>query len=176
LHFVIHLLVHHDDASLVLDILPIAFLAVVYIDEPACFDVPLIRPCQLNTSKVFRRVCVIIAFVGPLAMSRTSIELHSFHEPAHPSAVYTKGGERRQSTVSTVYGEPIRTHAVDDEISITRADSVTAAHVTSKSGTLIIILSTTLVTGIGSMLNGLITVSLPQLSRDLEIPPGLQLW
>ena len=109
-------------------------------------------------------------------MSRTSIELHSLHEPTHPLAVYTKGGESRQSTTSTIHGEPLRTHSVDDEISVTRADSVTAAHVTSKSGTLIIILSTTLVTGIGSMLNGLITVSLPQLSRDLKIPPGLQLW
>jgi hypothetical protein len=46
----------------------------------------------------------------------------------------------------------------------------------SKSQTVIVISSVTVITGISSLLAGLVTVGLPTIARDLSIPPGLVLW
>ncbi|KAL1310951.1 hypothetical protein AAFC00_001174 [Neodothiora populina] len=103
-------------------------------------------------------------------MSRTSIELHSMP---------TKVDSAPKSVGSLTSLAPIdrESQARDgDDEQGAAAEASLPAPVTSKSGTLIIILSTTLVTGIGSMLNGMVTVSLPQLTIDLEIPGALQLW
>jgi hypothetical protein len=46
----------------------------------------------------------------------------------------------------------------------------------SKSQTVIVISSVTVITGISSLLAGLVTVGLPTIARDLKIPTALLLW
>lgn len=48
--------------------------------------------------------------------------------------------------------------------------------VTSNSRTAVIIACVTLVTAISTLLNGLTTVSLPRMAKELDIPEGLLLW
>jgi len=45
-----------------------------------------------------------------------------------------------------------------------------------KGTTIIIFTSITAVTGISSLLSGLVTVALPTIARDLDLPPSLLLW
>ena len=45
-----------------------------------------------------------------------------------------------------------------------------------KGPTAIIFTSVTAVTGISSLLNGIVTVALPRMVHDLEIPTSLLLW
>lgn len=110
-------------------------------------------------------------------MSRTSLELQPLPLPVQPSTAYAK--PRRESVAHSIHSNQTQDRVdVNDvtsiELSIAEAEEST--FVTSRSGTLIIILSTTLVTGIGSMLNGMVTVSLPQLATDLDLQASLQLW
>ena len=117
-------------------------------------------------------VCLFIKQRERLAdMSINQIELQAYSIPTEPPAVYHSSTSRTPVTPS------LRTIRTDntEEVSIAETD-VQVEHVVSKSGTMIIILSTTLVTGIGSMLNGLVTVSLPSLAVDLELQKSLQLW
>lgn len=46
----------------------------------------------------------------------------------------------------------------------------------STSRAVVIIFCITCITGIGNLLAGLLTVSIPIIARDLNIPPGLELW
>lgn len=55
--------------------------------------------------------------------------------------------------------------------SLERVDTVT-----SKSRTVVIIASVTLTTGISTLLNGVTTVALPYMVRELGIPQGLVVW
>ena len=55
--------------------------------------------------------------------------------------------------------------------SLERVDTVT-----SKSRTTVIIASVTLITAISTLLNGLTTVALPTMAKELDIPQGLLLW
>ena len=51
-----------------------------------------------------------------------------------------------------------------------------ATTITSKGRTAVIIASITMVTGIASMLNGLVTVILPTLQQDLALSDSILLW
>ena len=46
----------------------------------------------------------------------------------------------------------------------------------SKTQTIIVISSVSVITGIGSMLSGLVTVSIPTIARDINFPQDLLLW
>lgn len=46
----------------------------------------------------------------------------------------------------------------------------------SKERTVVVISSVTFITGIGSLLSGVITVCMPVMAEDLRIDPGLILW
>ena len=110
-------------------------------------------------------------------MSRTSIELNPL---AHPTAVHARPSQGYPPSIVPSFApsvapsvHTIQTFESNDGLSSGLGEP---AEVTSKGRTLVIILSTTLVTGIGSMLNGLVTVTLPQLAVDLGIQDGLLLW
>ena len=45
-----------------------------------------------------------------------------------------------------------------------------------KGSTAVVFLSTTFVTGMSSLLSGVVTVSLPKMVVDLDIPHSLMLW
>jgi len=62
----------------------------------------------------------------------------------------------------------------ENELYQTRSN-VSAANVT-KGKTTVIIASITMVTGVASMLNGLVTVILPTLQKDLDLSQGALLW
>jgi hypothetical protein len=55
------------------------------------------------------------------------------------------------------------------------AESNTEINVT-KSQTVVVISSVTVITGISSLLAGLVTVGLPTIANELDIPAGLVLW
>jgi hypothetical protein len=46
----------------------------------------------------------------------------------------------------------------------------------SKGQTVVVISSVTVITGISSLLAGLVTVGLPTIAKELDIPSGLVLW
>ena len=54
--------------------------------------------------------------------------------------------------------------------------SIPAAKVEQKGTTSLIIATITGVTMISSLLNGLVTISLPAMAKDLDIPQALLLW
>lgn len=123
-------------------------------------------------------------------MSHTGIDL----QPLSPSAVlagpsvvrennnHSNGDNAKTNTFSpSVRSVEEQQRSIDASAATSMAEIVTFPPaevdvVTSKSGMLVIIISTTLVTGIGSMLNGLVTVSLPDLSADLGLGKNVQLW
>lgn len=103
-------------------------------------------------------------------MSHTQIELTAIQPP---DAVASKASSlRRPSTVqpSRKSGESSRAD-LQSLHSLERVDTVT-----SKTRTTAIIASVTLITAISTLLNGLTTVALPTMSKELSIPPGLLLW
>ena len=103
-------------------------------------------------------------------MSHTQIELTTIRPP---DAVASKASSlRRPSSVqpSRVSSEVNNADAYSLH-SLERIDTVT-----SKSRTTVIIASVTLITAISTLLNGLTTVALPTMAKELDIPHGLLLW
>ncbi|KAK5107135.1 hypothetical protein LTR62_001693 [Meristemomyces frigidus] len=99
--------------------------------------------------------------------SQTSIELTELTEPQPVAKAFST---RRPSTIPSSLQLPIE----DDEATLHQLErSIT---VTSSSKTAVIITSVTLVTAISTLLNGLTTVALPTMARELSIPESLQLW
>ena len=65
----------------------------------------------------------------------------------------------------------------DDQNDLHRVNTAASSVVvTSKSKTAIIIASITMVTGVASMLNGIVTVILPTLQVDLQLSESILLW
>ncbi|KAG8629027.1 hypothetical protein KVT40_002892 [Elsinoe batatas] len=103
----------------------------------------------------------------PSINSTSTHELRTFASSksslVRPDAAHI-AGENRHSTIfaehSTAEDEP----ATADQMVTTKARSVA------------IIFSIAMVTGVSSMLNGLVTVVLPTLDRDLKLGPELLIW
>lgn len=103
-------------------------------------------------------------------MSHTQVEL-AIIQP--PDAVASKTSSLRRP--SSARGSRISSEANDtDAYSLNRLERVDT--VTSKSRTTAIIASVALITFISTLLNGLTTVALPTMAKELNIPPGLLLW
>jgi hypothetical protein len=109
-----------------------------------------------------------------MSHSLTSVELVptislTRPESAHASRTSNESDgslPRRRSSVLPTRPEILRQPA---------AENVSEDEV-SKSQTVIVISSVTVITGISSLLAGLVTVGLPTIAKDLSIPPGLVLW
>lgn len=106
-------------------------------------------------------------------MSRTSIELAPVTYPEDQAVIrgdkhsgeLTRTASRAQSQLSS------------DAQPINPAASTEAAAVeVSKRKTAIVITIITTVTGISSLLAGVVTVALPTIGRDLSLSPGVLLW
>jgi len=67
-------------------------------------------------------------------------------------------------------------HTADENGLVRAPSSTTTRKVTSKAKRAVIIASITLVTGVASMLNGLVTVILPTLQQDLHLSDSILLW
>ncbi|KAK4574007.1 hypothetical protein LTR86_001768 [Recurvomyces mirabilis] len=89
---------------------------------------------------------------------------------SQPLPVAKSFSTRRPSTVRSSLQDPI----IDDEATLHPLERTVT--VTSNSKTAVIITSVTLVTAISTLLNGLTTVALPTMARELSIPDSLQLW
>jgi len=102
-------------------------------------------------------------------MSRTAaIELSAI---APPEVAATRASSfRRPSTI----GSTLSNVASHDEASLANLERV--ATITSKGRTAAVITSVTLITGISTLLNGLTTVALPTMARDLDIKDNVLLW
>jgi hypothetical protein len=101
-------------------------------------------------------------------MSRTSasIELVQFPQPVSlPPSIKLAGEDTPPLTEDT---RPINppANAVDAE----------QMEAPSKGTTAIVLLSVICITGISSLLAGLVTVGLPRMAHDLNLQPSLLLW
>ena len=103
-------------------------------------------------------------------MSHTQIELTTIQPP---DAVASKASSLRRP--SSARGSRISSEANNpDTYSLSNLERVDT--VTSNARTAAIIASVTLITAISTLLNGLTTVALPTMAKELNIPPGLLLW
>ncbi|KAJ4347096.1 uncharacterized protein N0V89_011033 [Didymosphaeria variabile] len=100
-----------------------------------------------------------------MSRSSTSIELEPYAStpiaPTQPSSVHTKGDDAPP--------------AVDDLQPINSVTS-TALQAPTKGTTAIVLVTVVCVTMISTLLAGLVTVGLPTMAAELEIPPSLLLW
>lgn len=104
-------------------------------------------------------------------MSHTQIELTTIRPPS-PIASTKASSLRRPSSARPSRTSNEETHPDNYSLnSLERIDTVT-----SKSRTAVIIASVTLITAISTLLNGLTTVALPTMAKELNIPHGLLLW
>ena len=103
-------------------------------------------------------------------MSHTTVELTTIQPP---EAVARKSPSLRRPS-STGPSRPSSTQSRQDDISLHSLERIDT--VTSRSRTTVIIASVTLITAISTLLNGLTTVALPTMARELDIPDGLLLW
>ena len=103
-------------------------------------------------------------------MSHTQIELTTIQPP---DAVASKASSLRRPSSARASRLSSEFNNVDAYSlhSLERVDTVT-----SKSRTTAIITSVTLITAISTLLNGLTTVALPTMAKELNIPRGLLLW
>lgn len=105
-------------------------------------------------------------------MSRTSIELAAIQPPEAIARTTVSTG--RPSTVRTGRSSNdgiVINHDSYSLHSLERTDTVT-----SKSRTAVVIASVVLITAISTLLNGLTTVALPTMAKELDIPDSLLLW
>ncbi|KAK5169044.1 uncharacterized protein LTR77_006353 [Saxophila tyrrhenica] len=102
-------------------------------------------------------------------MSHTQIELTALQPPE--AIAKTTNSLRRSSRASTNRPSYDGTADVQSLHILERTDTVT-----SKSRTTVIIACVTLITAISTLLNGLTTVALPAMAKELDIPKPLQLW
>ena len=98
-------------------------------------------------------------------MSQTSIELQS----QSPRLKLTKSTD-----VLPTISRPLTFREVASSHSVDGPGAV--AQVEAKRKTILIITAVTLVTGTASMLNGIVTVSLPTLAIDLDLGTDLLFW
>jgi sugar phosphate permease len=112
-------------------------------------------------------------------MSLSQVELSIIQRPeaAAKDLSLRRPSTSRPSTLGRFSNETDRDaqslHGLDIQSlhSLERTDTVT-----SKSRTVVIIICVTLVTAISTLLNGLTTVALPRMAKELSIPDGLLLW
>lgn len=102
-------------------------------------------------------------------MSAIQTEVELIQLPA--AAVSTKPSRRPSSARS---GRSSAELTVNDTNNLERTD--TTSTISSKSRTAVIIASVTLITTISTLLNGLTTVALPTIAKELEIHKALLLW
>lgn len=101
-------------------------------------------------------------------MSRTSLTIQDNVSIAYPESVaLTPLPPSTQSLARRPSSDSERTH-----LTRVRSRSINV----TKGKTFIVITSVTVVTGISSLISGVITVALPTLALDLSIPTGLLLW
>lgn len=81
--------------------------------------------------------------------------------------------------------KPSRAHVADDsseqplviaEDAVENGDLVAVANANASSHSIAIVVSIAAVTGTSSLLNGLVTVILPTLEKDLPLGPALLVW
>ncbi|KAK3709977.1 hypothetical protein LTR37_010596 [Vermiconidia calcicola] len=106
-------------------------------------------------------------------MSRSQIELAAFQPSEAVTAKPAAASIRRPSTV---YSAARTSHDGPDTEYEDLPNLERISTVTSKSRTTAIIACVTLITAISTLLNGLTTVALPTMAKELNIPPGLLLW
>lgn len=107
-------------------------------------------------------------------MSHTQIELTSIQPP---DATAKGTSSLRRPSSSHASGRPSSIAGFDGNIDDDPLHSLErTVTVTSKSRTAIIITCVTLITAISTLLNGLTTVALPTMAKELDIPEGLLLW
>lgn len=105
-------------------------------------------------------------------MSRTSIELEplSAGPLPKPTAIHlTKANNTLPASSSQ---DALVRDDVEDDLSLRRV----ATTVETTAQTALVITAITLVTATASLLNGLVTVSLPTLAIDLGLGPDVLLW
>lgn len=102
-------------------------------------------------------------------MSRTSLEI----EVLSTISQFPKKKEASSSIArpAALFGDAINRTGGDS-----RSELGNAAHVEANGKTVLVVAAVTLVTGTSSMLNGLVTVSLPTLAVDLDLATELLLW
>lgn len=105
-------------------------------------------------------------------MSQSQVELVAVRLP---DAVATKGttSSLRRPSSSHASGIPSFDDNADGQSLRSLERAVT---ITSKSRTAVVITCVTLITAISTLLNGLTTVALPTMVKELDFPKGLLLW
>ncbi|EON65456.1 hypothetical protein W97_04694 [Coniosporium apollinis CBS 100218] len=105
-------------------------------------------------------------------MSRTSIEL--VPQVTYPASVALPAPT---ANTGSTYSIATRQSESNDDDRRTLTEVVSAGRKDlSKGTTAVVITSVTCITGISSLLAGLVTVGLPTIAKDLNIPPALELW
>src|SRR3954465_15440099 len=108
-------------------------------------------------------------------MSRTSTELVAV---TYPSAVALQAPPppSTKSLSTTTLDAPGRSRSSSSYETRLVSDDVAAHADVSKGKTAVVIASVTCITGISSLLAGLVTIALPTIARDLELADNLLLW
>lgn len=105
-------------------------------------------------------------------MSRTSIELVA--QVTHPASVALPPATPNNASTYSIATRQSDSND-DDRRTLTEVVSAGQKDV-SKGTTAVVITSVTCITGISSLLAGLVTVGLPTIAKDLDLAPSLELW
>lgn len=105
--------------------------------------------------------------------SRTSTETIALTPIAYPASAPTLASAPSQSSVPL--SGPGSSRASEEQRSLAAQDVREELEVSRKQ-TLAVITSVTCVTGISSLLSGLVAVGLPTIARDLGLGANLLLW
>lgn len=142
--------------------------------RPLCLTAGCLCVIHQNSVRIVLRP-LINACAPRFAMSHTSIELTPV-PPAYPSTAIAQLG---QLPLTKTISRPGSDQATENHAAAAAAPDDLPARtelVTSKTRTAAVIACITLITSISTLLNGLTTVALPTLARDLGLREGLLLW